>query len=586
MSVHPLSQLAPVAALVSLRGVTMADVLDRLAALTDLDKGRRAGLMSAVRTFCRGLGKAPIDLSGEPQAVRAGLARLTPGVLGLNQPSFNNFRSLLGKALTAAGIDTIGVRNRAPWSSAWEPLVRRLVGKTMQWSLTRPLRLLSEAGIEPQQVDQGVADELGRALEARQVLRQPRLAFVNFVREWNRARAAVPGWPQVELRVDDRRNRYMLGRDVFQPSLCREIDDRLRAVSTFSLTRRRPPLRPRTVAGHRLRLWELASAAVHAGVPVGELSSLRTLVDASVVERALEWLAVRFGGKPAPHLGDIARLAYSIARDLTDATEGDRRQVEECNLRELKRFCQNLKPAPIGLAPKNRVLLKRFKDPDLLARFVTMPQHVFQKIIVKNDLTPIDAIRARVALAIEILLHAPLRIQNLHALDLGVHYKAYGQGPKARVVLEFTAAEVKNSVDLSYPLPAPAAGMVAVFRERLRPLLADPGNPYLFAGRAQRPMQAEHLSKQIAKMTFDVVGIRVTAHQFRHICALIYLLQHPGDYETVRQFLGHKKVETTIRFYAGMEGEAAIQLWDDTLAKVRQAAIERLATSRRRQRQD
>ena len=190
------------------------------------------------------------------------------------------------------------------------------------------------------------------------------------------------------------------------------------------------------------------------------------------------------------------------------------------------------------------------------------------------------------ALAIEILLHAPLRIQNLHAIDLGVHYKTYGHGPKARVVLEFTAAEVKNSVDLSYPLPAEAAGMVAVFRERLRPLLAEPGNPYLFSGKAQQPTQAMHLSKQIAKLTFEVVGIRVTAHQFRHICALLYLQQHPGDYETVRQFLGHKKVETTIRFYAGMEGEAAVALWDDTLAKVRQAATERLATSRRRRRRD
>lgn len=586
MSIYPRSQLTLADALVSLRGVTMADVLDRIAALPDPDRGRRSGLTSAVRTFCRGLGKGPLDLSAEPRAVREGLTRLSAGSLGLSRQSFSNFRSLLGKALAAAGIDTIGVRYRTRLSPVWEPLVAQLIDKTMQWALMRPLRLLSDAGIEPHQVDQGVVDALGEALDARQVLRHPRTVFRTFIRQWNRARKTVQGWPQVELRIDDRRNHYKLGRETFPPLLCREIDDRLRAVSSFSLTRRRPPLRPRTVAGHRLRLWELASAAVHAGIPVEELSSLRALVDASVVERALEWLAVRFGGKPAPHLGDIARLAYSIARDLTDATDGDRRAAEERNLRELKGFCQNLKPAPIGLAPKNRVLLKRFKDPDLLATFVTMPQRVFRQIIVRKDITTADAVRARVALAVEILLHAPLRIQNLHAIDLGVHYKVYGQGPKARVVLEFTAAEVKNSVDLSYPLPPEAAGMVAVFRERLRPLLAQPGNPYLFSGMAQRPTQAMHLSRQIARLTFEMVGLRVTAHQFRHICALLYLQQHPGDYETVRQFLGHKKVETTIRFYAGMEGEAAVALWDATLAKVRQAATERLAVSRRRRRQD
>jgi integrase len=90
------------------------------------------------------------------------------------------------------------------------------------------------------------------------------------------------------------------------------------------------------------------------------------------------------------------------------------------------------------------------------------------------------------------------------------------------------------------------------------------------------------LSQQIADLTFEMVGLRVTAHQFRHICAHLYLQQHPGDYETVRQFLGHKKVETTIRFYAGMEGEAAVALWDDTLGQIRQAASERLNASRRR----
>src|SRR5262249_38480178 len=130
--------------------------------------------------------------------------------------------------------------------------------------------------------------------------------------------------------------------------------------------------------------------------------------------------------------------------------------------------------------------------------------------------------------------------------------------------------------------PPAAANMVVAYRGRLRPLLAAPGNRFLFPGRGQRPKQASSLSKQIAQLTFEMTGVRVTAHQFRHTCALLYLLQHPRDYETVRRFLGHKKIETTIRFYAGMEGEAAVALWDDTLAKIRSAAVERLNRSPRR----
>jgi integrase len=48
-------------------------------------------------------------------------------------------------------------------------------------------------------------------------------------------------------------------------------------------------------------------------------------------------------------------------------------------------------------------------------------------------------------------------------------------------------------------------------------------------------------------------GLRITVHQFRHAAAAIYLKDHPGNYETVRQLLGHRDIQTTIRFYCGLE---------------------------------
>lgn len=215
---------------------------------------------------------------------------------------------------------------------------------------------------------------------------------------------------------------------------------------------------------------------------------------------------------------------------------------------------------------------------------MTLPQQLFAPLAGKQRPTRADARRAAVAVAIEILLHAPVRIQNLHGIRLDSHYKVYGRGPKARVVLEFPAPEVKNAVDLSYPLPPSTVAMVDLFCERLRPLLAEPGTPFLFPSRGLRPKQATGLSKQIAEVTAAVAGVRVTAHQFRHVCALLYLQRHPGDYETVRRFLGHTRIETTIRHYAGMEGEAAVALWDDTLSDIQKAASERLRTRNPRRR--
>jgi integrase len=55
------------------------------------------------------------------------------------------------------------------------------------------------------------------------------------------------------------------------------------------------------------------------------------------------------------------------------------------------------------------------------------------------------------------------------------------------------------------------------------------------------------------------VGLRITVHQFRHAAAAIYLKHRPGDYETVRRLLGHRDIQTTIRFYCGLETMQATQ---------------------------
>jgi integrase len=67
----------------------------------------------------------------------------------------------------------------------------------------------------------------------------------------------------------------------------------------------------------------------------------------------------------------------------------------------------------------------------------------------------------------------------------------------------------------------------------------------------------------IAKITERELGVRISPHQFRHITGYLYLKAVPADYETVRKLLGHKALQTTIQFYAGMETSAAAKRFDD-----------------------
>lgn len=65
-------------------------------------------------------------------------------------------------------------------------------------------------------------------------------------------------------------------------------------------------------------------------------------------------------------------------------------------------------------------------------------------------------------------------------------------------------------------------------------------------------------------------GIVLTPHQFRHLSAKVVLDAGPGEYETVRQFLGHKSIKTTVGAYAGLDGRRAArrhqQLVEEALA--------------------
>jgi integrase len=56
--------------------------------------------------------------------------------------------------------------------------------------------------------------------------------------------------------------------------------------------------------------------------------------------------------------------------------------------------------------------------------------------------------------------------------------------------------------------------------------------------------------------------VRLTAHQFRHLAGFLYLRRNPGGHEVVRRLLGHKSIDTTTRFYAGMEVSEAIRHYD------------------------
>jgi integrase len=65
----------------------------------------------------------------------------------------------------------------------------------------------------------------------------------------------------------------------------------------------------------------------------------------------------------------------------------------------------------------------------------------------------------------------------------------------------------------------------------------------------------------------ECCGLRMTAHQFRHAAAAIFLKEHPGEYETIWQLLGHRNIQTTMNFYVGLNTIQANELFNELIKK-------------------
>jgi site-specific recombinase XerC len=68
-------------------------------------------------------------------------------------------------------------------------------------------------------------------------------------------------------------------------------------------------------------------------------------------------------------------------------------------------------------------------------------------------------------------------------------------------------------------------------------------------------------------------GLEMNPHLFRHVAAHFFLEDHPGNYEDVRRLLAHKRIDTTLQNYAGLEMAAAVRRFDQTILDRRDGPV-------------
>jgi integrase len=321
-------------------------------------------------------------------------------------------------------------------------------------------------------------------------------------------------------------------------------------------------LAPATLRLRRHNIHLAASAACYGGIDKSQLTSLSKLVEPEIFRTILRHQWEKNGGKLSAHLVGLANDLVTLAREWVKAP------AEQ--IAELKKLRSKLGTVRHGLTDKNRNLLRKFDDPRLLSRLLELPDKLWRNARKKLSNSGNWFVDLQTALAIDILLHVPLRIENLGALKFDEHlHWPQGRGKPALMVIRYE--ETKNKEPLEFELPLGLSDRLYACRNEIAVAVIGRRPDALFVSQKGKPRGVATLRVAIQRTVLRHLGVKITPHQFRHLAAKIFLDANPGAYEVVRQFLGHKELKNTTRFYAGPDTRRAGRAHAELIRQLREA---------------
>ena len=501
-----------------------------------------------MRQIAKWLDRPATVIAARWSSVRVSVAQLHHARIGVTAKTVANHKANVKAALRWFTKDheltQHGARLTPDWARFYEGLDKHL------WERVSSLgRYCSARGIGPLEVNDELFSEYWRYRAETTGLATHNTAKRFMVRGWNSSAAALDGWhlqrlAEPPLKVTEP------AWDVFPEGLRRGLDDYFAGLAQVHRTlkgKRIQPCSPGTIATRRAELVAVARMAVRLGVPIESLTSLGALLHPDVIERVIDAYWEKNGEEPKTGTIDLGWKVLRMARETRclDQPALDRLDEIRIVLEEHRRE---------GLTPKNLKLVRQVLTDGVWSEVVSLPNVLMEQARLAKDHAPRKAaIAAQLAAAIAILTFAPIRLGNLIKIELGQNLIKPG-GLHTPYWLVFPNYDVKNRVDLNFKFDQPLTDLIDEYVHEFRPTLLRGANTgWLFPGEAGQPKHKLLFSKQITVRVQKATGLHLTVHQFRHAAAAVYLKHRPGDYETVRRLLGHRDIQTTTRFYCGLQ---------------------------------
>jgi integrase len=536
---------------VSAAPATLAAVLTALELNSDLGPTRVRDLRSAVKRVAVLLGQEPAALRLDLPEISTRLAEINPVAAGMTAKRFTNIRSDFIAAVKASGVTSIKGDAKAPLSPAWVELFRRLSGRRAHLGLSRLARYASSQGIEPKDVNDQTIDKFMVSVREGSLHRKPDVLHRQVTQIWNEATqdtklgfrpVTVPSFRGAPKRVDWK---------LLSESFRMDVDKYLAwcAVSDpFATDARSRPISAGTLRLRRDYVHAAVTALIESGVKLSTIRALADLVCPDHLKRILRQRLDSVGGEENVFNFQLGRALLQIAHEWV--------KVDAQTFAELKRLLGKMPVPAEGLTEKNKQFLRQFEDPRVLKRLYELPRKLWAEVKRETKPSYYALAKAQTALAIAILCYMPVRLQNLVSLAFDTHL-FLREGPRAISTLELPAAEVKNRTELSFDIPSDVARMLVEYRDQVAPKIIGHRPSRLFVTIAGTPKGQLTVAYLITSYLRHRAGIVLTPHQFRHLSAKVVLDAEPGAFETVKQFLGHKSLKTTVAAYAGIDSRRA-----------------------------
>ena len=545
---------------------SLAYLIEIIRSDSALSAQRRLNLASSIRSFAKAFDKSPAQFVAHPNFLRPFLKRLHPEQSRFTKSRISNIKSDLQYALTRYMGKGSG-HYLTPFSESWQAIWVLAVGQKAFYarrSASRLMHFCSAQQISPDSVNDHVAARLLEALIEESLVLNPRVRWKGILPAWNRLADLLPSRFLPKLFIPDDSRTYKISLKKFSKRFQSEVEVANKRWSGRDLLDEDAPEKPlasATLKKRRIQLRELASGLVLSGWDISSVNSIAVLVDVEAAKTILRFYLERAGGKKTSRVHGLAVILKTLARHIVG--------VEEDHYQQLASLCDRLDPKHVGMTEKNRGRLRAFDDPRNVALILNLPKRVIDRTR-HNDLgIARDALRMQWAVAVEILLMAPIRLRNLVGLHIDDHIQRT-RASDGTVHLVIPGEQVKMGNPLITACRARRQNCSTSISGTSDRGLCTPENPWLFPGRAAtRPKSDQTFSVQLKRFIQNETGLEVHVHLFRHLAAKLFLDQNPGQYESVRRHLGHRSMETTLRAYAGMETAAASRHFDATILKLR-----------------